>query len=76
MTSSVGAMILVVKALPIPSGWLHCNGAAYSKEQFPQLFDLLSSNRQPSDPPGYFRVPNEQPIISAKAVVKLIIRAA
>lgn len=76
MTSSIGAMILVVKTLPIPPGWLHCNGMAYSKDQFPQLFDLLSANRQPGDPPGYFRVPNEQPIISNRAIVKLIIRAA
>ncbi len=72
----IGAMMLIPKAMSIPDGWLHCNGAGYSKEQFPELFEFFKDNRFPSDPPGFFRVPNEQPVVSPNAVVKLIIKAS
>lgn len=71
----IGAMMLIPKTMPVPDGWLHCNFACYSKDQFPDLFEWFKGNRLPADPPGFFRVPNEQPALSPSSVVKLIVKA-
>lgn len=71
-----GTMMVVLKAVPTPEGWLNCDGKVYSKEASPALFSLLgSANRLPGDPPDCFRVPQEKPLIPSNAIVKLIIRA-
>lgn len=74
-SAPIGMMMLIPKTMPTPEGWLHCNYACYSQEQFPELFTWFQSNRLASDPPGFFRVPNEQPVISPTAIVKMIVKA-
>jgi len=70
----IGTMVGQVISLPVPEGWLHCNGACYDGRQFPELYELLKDNVMLGDPPGYFRVPAERKILDGVPMM-LIVRA-
>ena len=75
VVGGIGTVVAQVKSLPVPDGWLHCNGACYSGEEFPELYRLLRANRLPKDPAGYFRVPSERPVVPNDSLLMLIVRA-
>jgi microcystin-dependent protein len=72
---AIGTVLAQIKGMPVPDGWLHCNGACYNGEEFPELYRLLRTNRLPRDPQGYFRVPNERTVMPIDALLMLIVRA-
>ncbi|PYS90912.1 MAG: hypothetical protein DMF62_03670 [Acidobacteria bacterium] len=71
----IGTVLCQLKSMPIPDGWLSCDGKCYDGMMFPTLFELLKHNRMQGDPQGYFRVPNEKPFLPAGVLITLIIRA-
>lgn len=72
----VGTLLAQLKSLPIPEGWLQCDGKCYDGMNFPELFEMLKHNRVQGDPPGYFRVPDERPFLPPGVLITLIIRAS
>jgi hypothetical protein len=72
----VGTVIAQLRNVPVPEGWLQCNGACYDGQSFPELYKLLQDSVRLGDPPGYFRVPTERPLLPDNAIVTLIIRAS
>jgi len=75
VVGGAGTLLAQLKSLPIPEGWLACDGKCYDGENFPELWQLLRHNRLQGDPPGYFRVPDEKPFLPAGVLIQLIIRA-
>ena len=75
LVGGVGTILAQLKALPVPEGWLHCNGGCYDGKEFPQLFPLLRGNRLNGDPVNYFRVPDERTMMPPDSIVMLIVRA-
>jgi hypothetical protein len=71
----VGTVLAQLKSLPVPDGWLACDGKCYDGMSFPVLFELLKDNRMQGDPPGYFRVPSQEMFIPRGVIITLIIRA-
>jgi hypothetical protein len=71
----IGTVLAQLKSLPVPEGWLQCDGKCYDGLQFPTLFELLKHNKFPSDPQGFFRVPDERPFLPPGVLITLIIRA-
>ena len=73
--TGVGIIVAQLKSMPVPEGWLGCDGKCYDGMNFPELYELLKHNRMQNDPPGFFRVPDERPFFPAGVLITLMIRA-
>lgn len=74
---AVGTMVLVPRGEEfLAEGWLPCDGRCYMGADFPELFKIFHYNKAPGDPVDSFRVPNQQPLISSKSIVQLVIKAS
>jgi len=76
MVGGIGTVLCQLKSMPVPDGWLVCDGKCYDGMNFPTLYELLKNNVARGDPPGWFRVPDERPFLPQGVLVTLIIRAA